>query len=132
MYFKILSIAYGALMILKGPVIYLLGRRWPRFDLGAVYPEKQPFWVWVASVAGLMLIGVTWAMHTRTHVEYSVIVALVVTLSLVKLSQALFNYRQFRQFAIRATKERPTHLLLLNVAIGVLGTALVLLGIFVY
>ncbi len=132
MYFKILSIAYGALMILKGPVVHFLGRRWARFEPGVVYPEKQSFRVWVVGVVGLILIAVTWVMHVKTDVDYSLIVTLVVTLTFVKLSQLLFNYRRFRQFVVKVWEKNPPYLLWLNVAIGVLGTALVLLGIFVY
>ena len=132
MYFKILSIAYGVLMILKGPVVHFLGRRWARLEPGVVYPEKQPFWVWGLGVGGLIVAAVTWRMHVKTDVDYSLIVTVVVTLTLLKLSQVLFNYKKFRAFTVKVTKERPGYLLWLNVALAVLGIGLVLLGIFVY
>lgn len=132
MYFKILSIAYGVLMILKGPVMYLLARRWARFEVETVYPEKQPWRMWIAAVGAIILIAVTWVMHAKTDVEYSLIATLVVTLALAKVSQVLFNYEKFRAFAVKISNERPAYLLWLNVAVGIAGVGLVLLGMFVY
>ncbi|HUW58308.1 MAG TPA: hypothetical protein VMZ92_16855 [Planctomycetota bacterium] len=132
MYFKILSIAVGVLMVVKGPVMHLAGRRWPRFAATAAYPEKQPFGAWVAGVGGLIVIAVTWWMQLRQPVAHAWIATLVVTLTLVMLSQMLFNYRRFRAFALKVMKERPGYFVVLNVAAGVLGGVLILLGILVY
>jgi len=44
----------------------------------------------------------------------------------------LFNYRRFRAFALKVMKERPGYFVVLNVAAGVLGGVLILLGIIVY
>ena len=132
MYFKILSIAFGVVVILKGPVMRLLARRWSQLGVSAVYPEKQSFRVWATGVAGVVLIAVTWWMHLTRPVPWSLIVTVVVTLTLVKLSQVLFNYRRFRAFVLKVMKERPGYITVLDAAVGVLGGALVLLGIFVY
>jgi len=135
MYFKVLSIVWGALMVLEGPVTRILGRRWARVGPKATDPEKQPgtpFWAWAGAMAALVLIAVTWAMYVKSEVRYSLAATLVVTLSLVQTSQVLFNYRRFRQFAVRAAVQRPLFLTALNVVTAVIGIGLILLGIFVY
>jgi len=132
MYFKVLSIAWGAVMVLEGPVTWLLARRWARVAPDAAHRENPPFWVWAGAMAALVLIAVTWAMHVKSHVPYSLAPTLVVTLSLFKTSQVLFNYGRFRTFASRLTASHPGYLLALNVAAAAVGIALILLGIFVY
>jgi len=132
MYFKVLSIAYGVLMILRGPVVALLGRRWAHFRLNAAYSEKRPVWVWLTALADLVITALTWTMYLRTHVDYALIATLVVTLPLVRTSQVLFNYRRFREFTLKVAARKPAYLVTLDVAVAVLGAALVLLGIFVY
>ena len=132
MYFKILSIAYGVLMILRGPVAAFLARRWARFELKAAYGEKRSFWVWLAALAGLVITALTWTMYLRTHVDYALIATLVVTVPLIRTSQVLFNYRKFREFALKVTATKPVYPVALNVAVAVLGVGLILLGIFVY
>lgn len=132
MYFKVLSITWGALTVLRGPILHLLGRRWPRFGLKLAYPEKRPFLTWLAAVATLILIAVTWTVHVKSDEPWSLIVTLFVTLSLFRTSQVLFNYTKFRGFAVRVTAERPGYRIALNVAAAVVGITLILLGIFVY
>jgi hypothetical protein len=150
MYFRILSIAWGALMVLEGPIFRLLARRWARLASGAAVSEKQPpppaappahdemrseippFWAWAGGMAALILIAVTWAMHAKSDDRYSLVATLVVTLSCVKTSQVLFNYRRFREFAVRAAVRWPLYLTVLDVLTALLGLGLILLGILVY
>jgi len=150
MYFRILSIAWGVLMVLEGPVFRLLAHRWARQPSDAAVSKKPPspdgqpsgrdemrsetppFWAWAGGMAALVLIAVTWAMYAKSSDPYSLAATIVVTLSCVKTSQVLFNYRRFREFAVRVAARRPLYLTVLDVLTALLGIALILLGIFVY
>ncbi|MBU7029366.1 MAG: hypothetical protein HXS48_20690 [Theionarchaea archaeon] len=131
-YFKTLSIAYGLTMIGKGPVIHLLGEKWTTFELNRAYTEKQPLWVWIVGTLGIFLVIITWYMYFTTYVKYSSIIMLIITLTMVKVSQVLFNYERFREFAVRITTEDTSALSAMNFATAIGGVILVLLGIFVY
>jgi hypothetical protein len=131
-YFKILSIVYGLVMILKGPVIHVLGEKWTKFELGTAYTEKQPLWVWIVGAAGILLVVFTWYMVFTTDVRYSLIITVIVTLTMVKVSQVLFNYERFREFAVRVTTQDTSTLTALNIATAVIGIGLVCLGVFIY
>lgn len=131
-YFRILSIAYGLVMILKGPIIHILGEKWTKFELGTAYTEKQPLWVWIVGAAGILLVIFTWYMFFTTEVQYSLIITLIITLTMVKVSQVLFNYKRFRTFAVKVTTKDTSVLTALNIVTAVIGVFLVLLGIFIY
>jgi hypothetical protein len=147
MYFRVLSIAWGVLMVLEGPIFQFLARRWARLASDAAASEKQPphppghdemrsetppFWAWAGGMAALILIAVTWAMYAKSNDRYSLAATIVVTLSCVKTSQVLFNYRRFREFAVRVAVRRPPYLTVLDILTALLGIALILLGIFIF
>lgn len=131
-YFKVLSIVYGLIMIGKGPVIHLLGEKWTKFELEIAYTEKQPLWVWIVGILGMGLVGITWYIHFITAVSYSILITLIITATMVKVSQVLFNYQRFREFAVTVTTEKRSVLTTMNIVTALFGVVLVLLGVIVY
>lgn len=131
-YFSVLSIIFGIFMISTRLLIHLFPSSWNRFELDTVYTEKQPKWLWPVGGAGVLLVAVTWYQHFTSDVPYSLVITVIITLTLIKMSQVLFNYRQFRQFAVRLLTRDRNSLAVLNAAVSLAGLALVLLGVFVY
>jgi len=131
-YFQILSIVFGAILILTRPAIQFFPKQWNRFELNTAYTEKQPGWVWVVGAFGLLLVAFTWYMHFTTDVPYSLVITLLLSLTLIKTSQVLFNYKHFRAFAVRVLERDRKTLTLINVAALILGLGSVLLGLFLY
>jgi hypothetical protein len=119
-------------MIGKGPVIHLLGEKWTNFELNRAYTEKQPFWVWIVGILGMGLVGITWYIHFITAVPYSILITLIITATMVKVSQVLFNYQKFREFAATVTTEKRSVLTTMNIVTALFGVVLVLLGVIVY
>ena len=118
-------------MIGKGPVIHLLGEKWTNFELNRAYTEKQPLWVWIVGFIGIGLVGITWYIYFITAVPYSIIITLIITLTMIKVSQILFNYQKFREFAVTVTTEKSM-MKTMNIVTALLGVVLVLLGVIVY
>lgn len=81
---------------------------------------------------GVFLVIITWYIHFATDIQYSIIIAIVITLTLVKVSQVLVNYQKFREFAVRVTTKNTSVLTTMNIATAIVGVGLVLLGIRVY
>lgn len=131
-YFGILSTVYGLIMVLKIPAVHLFPEKWNKFELGVAYTEKQPFWVWLVGLAGISLVGFTWYEYVVTDVPYSLVITIVITLTIAKLAQVLFNYQRFRKFVINVTTRNRSAFGAMNVVTALVGIALVLLGIFVY
>lgn len=131
-YFEALSIGFGLVMILTRPLIHLFPQRWADFEMDRVYTRRQPIWVWLAGGFGLGLVAFTWYRHFTHGVPYSIVVTLIISLTLVKLSQVLFNYQQFRAFAERVLKRERTTMNLISIATALLGLVLMSMGIWLY
>ena len=131
-YFQVLSVVFGLILILTRPAIQFFPKQWNAFELNTVYTEKQPRWVWFLGALGLALVIYTWYMHLTLGIPYSLIVTLILTLTLVKMSQVLFNYQQFRAFARRVLEKDRKTLTMINIFALVLGLALLLMGFLLY
>ncbi|MFO7953145.1 MAG: hypothetical protein R6U91_10150 [Bacillota bacterium] len=131
-YFEIVSYVFGAIMILTRVAIHLFPEKWNNFELKTAYTENQPRWVWMVGFIGLLLVAFTWYMHFTAGVPYSLVLTILLSLTLVKTYQVLFNYQQFRAFAVRVLERDRKTLALLNIAVLFMGTGTIMMGIFLY
>ena len=131
-YFQGLCFVLGALMVLTRPAIQFFPKKWNDFELNTAYTEKQPMWVWIVALVGLLLVGFTWYKHLTTDIPYSLVITIVLSLTLVKTSQVLFNYQQFRSFVVHVLTEDRKKLAVINTLVLVMGVAVISCGIFFY
>jgi hypothetical protein len=131
-YFQVLSIIFGLILILTRPAIQFFPKQWNAFELNTAYTEKQPRWVWYIGIFGLALVIFTWYMHFTAGIPYSIIITLMLTLTLVKMSQVLFNYKQFRAFVVRVLEKDRKTLALINIFALILGIASLLIAFLLY
>ncbi len=131
-YFQVLSIIFGLILILTRPAIQFFPKQWNTFELNTAYTEKQPRWVWYIGLFGLGLVAFTWYKHFTADIPYSIVITLFVTLTLVKMSQVLFNYKQFRAFVVRVLEKDRKTLALINLFALILGIASLLIGFLLY
>jgi hypothetical protein len=131
-YFQVLSIVFGAILILTRPAIQFFPKQWNAFELNTAYTEKQPRWVWLVGLFGLGLVAFTWYKHLTAGVPYSLVITLLLTLTLVKMSQVLFNYKQFRAFVVRVLEKDRKTLALINLFALILGLASLAMGLLLY
>ncbi len=131
-YFQVLSIAFGLILILTRPAIQFFPKQWNAFELNTAYTEKQPRWIWFVGLFGLGLVIYTWYLHLTAGIPYSLAITLMLTLTLVKMSQVLFNYNQFRDFVVRVLEKDRKTLTLINIFALILGIASLLMGFLLY
>ena len=131
-YFQVLSIVFGLVLILTRPAIHFFPKQWNAFELNTAYTEKQPRWVWLVGLFGIGLVAFTWYKHFTTGVPYSLVITLLLTLTLLKMSQVLFNYKQFRAFVVQVLEYDRKTLALINLAALFLGMASLLIGFLLY
>ena len=131
-YFQVLSIVFGLILILTRPAIQFFPEQWNAFELNTAYTDKQPRWVWFVGLFGLALVILTWYMHFTAGIPYSIVITLVLTLTLVKTSQVLFNYKQFRAFVVRVLEKDRKTLALINILALLLGLVLLIIGFLLY
>ena len=131
-YFQVLSIVFGLILILTRPAIQFFPKQWNAFELNKAYTEKQPRWVWYIGLFGLGLVAFTWYKHFTAGIPYSLVITLFLTLTLVKMSQVLFNYKQFRAFVAQVLEKDRRTLALINIFALILGIASLLIGFLLY
>ncbi len=131
-YFQVLSIVFGLILILTRPAIQFFPKQWNAFELNTAYTEKQPRWVWFVGLFGLILVIFTWYMHFTAGVTYSIVITLMLTLTLVKMSQVLFNYEKFRAFAVQVLEKDRKTLTLINIFALFLGLASLIMSFLLY
>lgn len=131
-YFQVLSIVFGLVLILTRPAIHFFPKQWNAFELNTAYTEKQPRWVWIVGLFGIGLVAFTWYKHFTAGVPYSLVITLILTLTLVKMSQVLFNYKQFRAFVVLVLEKDRKTLNLINLFAFFLGVGCLLIGFLLY
>ncbi|WP_280772043.1 hypothetical protein [Salipaludibacillus daqingensis] len=131
-YFQVISILFGIVLIGGRLLIHIMPEKWARFELDHVYKQKRPSWVWIVGMISLIIVSITWYMQLTSEVPMSMIVTIVVTLTLVKVSQVIFNYERFRQFAKKALTEDRSIIVKINIVTTVLGVILIVLGVSIY
>ena len=131
-FFQILSFVFGALLILTRPAIQFFPRQWNAFELNKAYTEKQPRWVWIVGALGVLLVAFTWYKHFTAGVPYSLVITILLSLTLIKMSQVLFNYKQFRIFVARVLEKDRKTLALINLFALLLGISSLFIGLFLY
>lgn len=131
-YFAVLSILYGGLMCAKWPVSVAFPNWSERLITQRAYTEEKPRWLVPVALFGVTLIALTWYMHFTSDVSYSIVITLVITLTVVKLGQLMFNYERFHQWADRMVHIDRRTLDAIHITMLVVGGILIALGIFVY
>lgn len=130
-FFAILCFFWAAIGIGSRIAMAVMGRRWKDWELGKAYTEKKPAWLYVLIVFGTALIVITWIMVFVQDVNYSWIIAVLITLTSVKLGMFLFKYDEFRSFVSRVLSQ-GRKMALINAAVLVLAAGLIGMGLFVY
>ena len=131
-YFQGLCYFFGAVMILTRPAIQFFPKRWNEFELNTAYTEKQTKWIWGVGLAGLLLIWFNWYQHLTANIPNSLAITLILSLTLIKTSQVLFNYSKFRKFVVHVLTEDRKKLAAINTGVLVMGISVIAMGYFLY
>ncbi len=108
-----------------------LGHKWNEWELEKIYSEEKRIWVYFAGVAAAFLVGLTWFKVFTTDIRLGWIIALLISLMLIKIFTLLFHYEKFRQFA-KAMLNDKHKLMQLNVGVIVFSVIFILMGLFLY
>ncbi len=130
-YFSILCFVWAAIGIGSRFLMISLGKKWNEWELGKAYSEKKPKWIYFLGILCLAIVGFTWYQVFTLGVKYSWIIASLVTVTLVKVFNLLFNYDNFREFAKSVLNDKKK-LIQLNVGVFFISAVFILLGIFLY
>ncbi|MBV1759027.1 MAG: hypothetical protein KMY55_14455 [Dethiosulfatibacter sp.] len=130
-YFSYLCFIWAAVGIITRVLMVTMGDRWNKWEMEKAYASQKPVWIYVIGVVGLFVIAWTWYQVFNLNVQYSWIMAVIVSLTTIKLSALLFKYDQFRQFASE-TLNNPKKMKKLNISVLTISIIFIALGVFVY
>jgi len=131
-YFQGLGSIIGLAAMLKIVLMLLRPQNTTDF-IARAYGEKRPLWIIPVFIITLGLVGYTWYMQFTTTVPYSMVVAIFVSLALLKVLFIVFDYPRFKK-KVDATlaKEKGRDIFIQNTLSGILGFIVLLLALFVY
>lgn len=130
-YFSYLCFIWAIVGIVTRILMTAYGERWNKWEMDHAYKEEKPKWIYLISIFGVLLVGFTWYQVVNLNVKYSWIIALLLSLTLIKISALLFNYEKFRAFASE-TLNNPKKKLRLNISVFIVSIVMIILGLFVY
>jgi len=130
-YFSVLCFIWAGIGIISRIAMGKMGRNWAEWEMNKVYKEDKPSFITFIGILGYVIVIVTWIMVFITDIQYSWIIAVLITLTLFKITKLLFNYEQFREFLVKTLKDKKK-MYQLNTSVIILSIILVSMGIFLY
>lgn len=130
-YFKMLSLVFGFAALLKPFYMHVIPWDENKF-IAKTYSKERPAWIVPVAIIGLLLIAYTWYQHLTTDVPYSIIITLIFSLTALKGLILLFDYQKFYGWVAKMLDRNQKEIVLVDVAAGLIGLIMVLLGLFLY
>jgi hypothetical protein len=131
-YFKLLGLVFGLAAMLKPVYMHVLPWDEHAF-IAKAYTKRRPAWVVPVVLLGLALVALTWYVHFTAAVPYSLVLTILFSLTAVKGLTLLLDYERFQRWvAAMLAKDRGRGVVLVDIAAGAFGLAIVLLALFVY
>lgn len=130
-YFKFLAFFWAAIVVVSRIAMAIIGANWKKWEMNGFYSEKKPFYINLIGIFGICLVLLTWVMVFTVENSYGWILAILLSMTVVKVSTLMFNYRAFREFAAKTLNDK-SKMRKLNVVVLILAFVLVLMGLFVY
>jgi len=130
-YFEFICFLWALIGIGSRVAMAIMQERWKEWELNNAYTAKKPKWVNFAALIAYFLVGYTWYSHFTSNIKYSWIIAILVTSSIIKVSNVMFNYEAFRKF-VAATLNDKKKMLQLNISVIIFSVILIWMGIYLY
>ena len=131
-YFTVLGVAFGLAAALKPFYMHVLPWDEQAF-IAKAYASERPAWIVPVAILGLGLVALTWYVHFTTFVPYSWVLALVFSLTALKAVVLLFDYQRFHALvAGLLRKDRGRGVVVIDIATGIVGVAIIAFTLAVY
>jgi hypothetical protein len=130
-FFNITCFSYAGFALLTRLPLIFFKEEWNQWELNKAYSREKPVWVSFAAIFSVLFVLFSWYKAWSSNIEYGWILAALLSITLIKVSQLLFNYVQFREFAAR-TLYNKDKMLIVNLGVFVFAIVLILMGIYLY
>jgi len=130
-FFNITCFFYAGFALMTRLPILFLNEEWTQWELNKAYSREKPVWINVVAISSVLFVLFSWYKAWSSNIEYGWILAALLSITLIKISQLLFNYSQFRDFAA-TTLYNKDKMLLINLGVFAFAIVLILMGIYLY
>jgi len=130
-YFQLLCLLWALLGMGSCLLMGLLGRRWNNWELEKAYGRRKPKWLIGGGLSGMLLIAYTWYAVFSLGIAHGWIMAVLISLTAVKIYMLIFRYAEFREF-VKATLNSKRKMLRLNLAVLSFSVICLLMALFLY
>ncbi|MCA1803569.1 MAG: hypothetical protein LC662_14060, partial [Rhodothermaceae bacterium] len=101
--------------------------KWNRWELNRAYTQEKPAWIYILAACSALFITYTWYRVWTDDVDYGWILAALLSITLIKMSQLIFNYDSFRMFVKTALQDK-SKMLVINTGVIIFSIVLIYLG----
>lgn len=108
-----------------------MGEKWNNWELNSAYASEKTKILNVICAVGYLIVIFTWYMVIVSKIEYSWIIAALVSVTVIKISVVLFNYKAFRSFVSNMLNDKRK-MFQLNLGVLIYSIILIFMGIFLY
>lgn len=131
-YFMGLGMVFGLAAMLKPVYMHVLPWDEQAF-IAKAYDARRPTWIVPVAVVGLVWIALTWYLHLTAGVPHSWVVTVLFSLTAVKAIALLFDYGRFQRWvASLLAKDRGRGVVMIDLAVGAFGLAIVVTSLVLY
>lgn len=130
-YFKAICLVWAIIGIGSRIIMGVMGEKWAKWELNSAYKAEKPKLINALGVIAYGVVIYTWILVFKLDVAYSWVIATLMTLTVVKVSTILFNYKAFRSFAVKTLNDSKK-MMLLNISVLIFSIVLIAMGIFLY
>lgn len=128
-YFQILGIIFGIAAMLKPFYMHLIPWDENKF-IKKAYKKKRPKWIIPVAILGIILVLFTWYMELTTKIEFSIIITLLFSLTMVKALMLLFDYEKFQKWVSGMVNHKEgKKIVIVDVFVGLFGLILLLISL---
>ena len=129
-YFTALSLVLGSAMVCSRPILDLLVRGREGNVPSATQPH--PKWTVPMSFLSVGMVGATWYQFMANDVPYSILITVIVTLAMYKVTKALLDYPRFRYYVVKVLDPDSKRRERMTERTMIAGALIIMLGLFLY
>ncbi len=130
-YFQMICFLWAGLGIGSRIMMVIMGKKWAEWELDSAYTETKPKWIYPVGITGYLLVVYTWYQVLVQDIKLGWVIAVLVSLTTIKVTTLLFNYKTFHGFLKRVLTDKKK-MFQLNTVVVIFSCLLMLMGIFVY
>lgn len=130
-YFQFICFLWAFIGIGSRLMMLIYRKKWNAWELNHAYSINKPKWIYIIACLSICLVAYTWYQLFITQIPYGLIITILISLSLIKVLNIIFNYSAFREF-VNTILSNSSKKLWLDLLVLIFSVSLIIMGIYLY